>query len=290
VKESEIATTCSEWLEMGRRAKSDLFERAELARDFKIGRQWTAAEIEGYKKKGITPITINHCLNIINTVSGMERGNRQEIRALTRMGGIQTVANVNSELIKHAMDQSHGNQVCSESFVQSIVCGEDFVRATVDNSKTPGGRIRVARRSCFEVITDPNALEHDLNQSSRFLIDREWVDKEYIHAMYPDSEEKLNGGSTGGMQGIDPVENVMQFMYGDDYAGDDIPYDPMMDDMERVKYRYLKRWFWWKEFKPALVWVDLQNSKEMILTKVRDIQRAKAATKAMPDRFKAMLP
>ena len=218
----------------------------------------------------------------------MERGNRQEIRALTRMGGIQTVANVNSELIKHAMDQSHGNQVCSEAFVQGIVCGEDFVRATVDNSKTPGGRIRVARRSCFEVITDPNALEYDLNQSSRFLIDREWVDKEYIHAMYPGSEEKLFGASKGGMQGIDPTENLMQYMFeGQDYCDDDQPYDPMMDDMERSKYRYLKRWFWWKEFNPALVWIDLQNSKEMILTKSRDISRAKAATKAIPDRFKA---
>jgi hypothetical protein len=211
--------------------------------------------------------------------------NRQEIRVLTRDGTVNSIANVNTELVRHTMDGSDGTHICSECFVQGVVTGEDYMKVTWDKGYTAKGKLRISRRSCFEVIVDPNAVEYDLNLSARFLIDRYWVDKQAIHAQYPGSEEKISASSYSHKGGPDPVEDLMSYFYGDEYDDEDTPRDAYETSKQKTKYRYLVREFWWRTYEKAARWTDLQTNEEKILTSEKDMSRAKKATDLYKGRF-----
>lgn len=271
------------YMSIAEKGKADLVIRAQNGDNlFKGGDgHWTQEELDLYKKKNVTPITINHCFPTINTLSGFQRQNRRDIKIRHRKGASSALAGVYTELTKHTFDTSYGHFITSLCFTRGITTGEDWLKVTIEDDGSPGGHIAIARVSVFNGFNDPTCQDYNINTprvGSRFFVEREWIIKEEIEAKYPDRKEDLKSPGTHEITGDDDLDRLMGDFYGDEENTD-------TDDVNFRKYRHRVHTFWWKEFKPAMRWYDRQDDTNRLVWKPKEMTNAKRATKGDIDRF-----
>jgi len=283
--DTELTTKLNEFVKIGVDAHKTLVERAELNQNFRVGKQWSVEEYEQYKKKGVIPLVINHCLPVINTLSGVQRQNKQDIKVRPRKGGTSTVADILTELTKHACDQSKAQHVFSTCFSEGITNGEDFLKLVVDKTDGPGGAFKVKRRSVFNIIPDPDNADYDLN-NGRFVIDLDWVDKEEIELLYGDvlKDSGVNYSVNSGND-TDLADELLHDgnSIDADINGTNSLLDLNIEDVRKRKY--LIKEVQWKQPKLSYVWTDIVNKQSRTLTEKKDIAQAKKSVKHMPEQF-----
>lgn len=264
-KEKQVQTQCLKFIRTvdGSFKASNQKARAGLSQDFYRGAHYTKAEHDVYKSKGVEPITINRCKPTIRSISGTQRQNKRDIKVHPLREGTESVAKVYTALCKHAVGPQ-GEYVFSEAFKDGLVKTECYLRLGVNKYTSPGGDIEVSRRSLFNVDVDPASVEYDLNKSAKFLIDRDWVDKEEIDFKYPDKASEISSGIGLADEDEDP-SGVIAFLCDDDQVDG---YDELSNDGEvnRRKYRYLVREIWWKEKVAGLRVLDQATGKSRVIS------------------------
>lgn len=278
--EEEIKIKCAGFIQDALNNIQETHDRGRTNRGFYRGGQghWTEKEWKAMMNKGVTPLTINHCLPIINTLAGTQRQNKQDFRVRPRRSGSEAVATVYSELLKHTMDVEYGDFKTSNCFTQGIINMTDYLKLDVDWTDTPGGAMKLDRRPMFNVLVDPTNKEYDVNKG-KFVIDQEWKDKDIIDKTYPDKKDSL--GASGSIAEEDP--NGLLSYLTDNSAYDDE--DPEVDTVKR-KYKYFIQEIRWKEFDVHWVWTDKETKQTMILKKKAEVAKAKSSVKHMPERFR----
>lgn len=264
-KEQTAQVQCLKFIKTvdGSFKKSNQKARAALSQDFYRGAQWTQAEYGIYRSKGVEPITINRCKPTIRSISGTQRQNKRDIKVRPLREGTESVAKVLTALCKHAVGPQ-GEYVFSEMFKDGLVKTEAYLRLGINKFTSPGGDIEVSNRSLFNVDVDPGAVEYDLNKSAKFLIDRDWKDKEEIDFKYPDKAEEISNGIGLSNEDDDPT-GVIAYLCDDDQVDD---YDEVSNDgtVNRRKYRYLVREIWWKEKTQGLRVLDQATGQSRVIS------------------------
>ncbi len=254
-KEEQAQIECMKFIKTvdGSFKASNQKARAGISQDFYRGAQWTKAEHDIYRSKGVEPITINRCKPTVRSISGTQRQNKRDIKVRPGREGTESVAKVLTALCKHAVGPQ-GEYVFSEVFKDGLVKTESYLSLSIDKYTSPGGDIEISHRSLFNVDVDPAAVEYDLNKSAKFVIDREWVDKEEIDFKYPDKTAEIGNGI--GLPGeYDDPSGIIAYLCDDDEV-DEYDESSAGGDINRRKYRYLVREIWWKEKVPGLRVLD----------------------------------
>lgn len=247
-------------------------ERAEAGQDFYRGHHWSEEEYGVYKSKGVEPITINRCKPAIKSAVGMYLRNKQSIRVLPRRGATEAVARVWSELVKHTEDLTHAGKVYTEVFRRGNIDSESYIKLEIDKTRNPNGQPVFRSRSLNDVEADPNAREYDLNISSKFVIDKEWVDKDWLEIKYPDFEDMFAEQSFA-LDGTDSTEDQLAYYLSDDTEIN----EDETDDMEmKRKYRYRLRKVYWREAVKGLLITD---KKTRAVKKIADDKIARKMKK-----------
>jgi hypothetical protein len=260
MSDGDILGQCEEFLQAVKSStvRSKRLEYATINRDFYRGAQWGETDWNEYKAKGVEPITVNRCLSTVNNISGMQRKNRQDIAVRPRRGGKEVVANIYTELLKHAIDQSNGEFVFSECFRDGLHCIESFLFADVDEyAASPGGQVVITNRTIFNTAIDPEAKEYDVNLSAKFAVLWDWMDKDMLALRFPDFVTFLGRRNDTG-QG----KRFMTYMLGgmpdtvDELDGSDI------ETENRVK---VFRFFWWEACKAARI-INKKDGSVVVVT------------------------
>ncbi|RKY05244.1 MAG: hypothetical protein DRP56_09125, partial [Planctomycetota bacterium] len=240
----------------------------EWNRGFYNGAHWTRNEYNAYALKGIEPVTVNRCRAIVKAICGMQNQNAQMIAVEPRKGGTQSVADVLTELTKHAQDMSTpdaegSDYIYSENFQTGLIDRMSFLKAAKDHVGTPGGQLRFKSLSSYNVDVDPLAKEYNLNESARFVIERMWRDKDEMDILYGDKIQQEN--PTG-----DASDDIYSY-FTDDYSAE-------MDETTK-KYRYRVREIWWKEKIEGLLVVDRRKNIHRVTTDKKEMQKLRAGSK-----------
>ncbi len=235
--------------------------RAGISQDFYRGAQWTKAEHDIYRSKGVEPITINRCKPTVRSISGTQRQNKRDIKVRPGRDGTESVAKVLTALCKHAVGPQ-GEYVFSEVFKDGLVKTEAYLKLSVNKYTSPGGDIEASHRSLFNVDVDPAATEYDLNKSAKFLIDRNWMDKEEVDFKYPDKAQEISNGV--GLAG-DGTNGLAAYLIEDDEI-DEYDESSHGGQVSRRKYRYLIREIWWKEKTPGLRVLDVATGTSRVIS------------------------
>ncbi len=254
-------------------------ERAKTNQDFYRGNQYTQDEYNVYKSKGVEPITINRCRPVVKAMVGMYLQNRQSIRVRPRRGGTETVANVLTELVKHTEDNTHADYLYTDLIRRGGIDTESYIKVYIDKQQNPNGQIMFKVRSLQDIDVDPNAVEYDVNESARFVIDSEWLDQEYIQKKYPDQEDNVfeSAYSLSTMDNNDP-NGLISYMTDNDIQ-DTTTEDEQEDYELKKKRRFRIRSIYWKEVVTGLLVADKQAGLVKILTDKEQIKQIKKATK-----------
>lgn len=251
----------------------DQKDRAEINQDFFRGgtHQWTAEEYNLYKSRGIEPITINRCKPVLKGLLGMYLQSRQEVGVSPRRGGSATVAQVHKEILKHTQDISYADYVYVQVFLRGSIDTESYLKLRIDRGMNVNGQPVIEGKSIWDVSIDRNAVEYDLNESAAYIIEREWKDRDEIHALYPDQEEIIK-------EGIRTLEDDLSITKMAERLATYLTMDSSVDGYDEdegeqipdtnllKKYRYLIHRIYWKETIPALIVVDKQENQMSVVS------------------------
>lgn len=284
---NEIGNYINKWIADSATTMAEAYERAGLAVNYKHGRQWDENKFNALELKGVKPITVNRCLPVVNTISGVQRQNKQDIRAYPRKYGTDEIASIYTELIKFTKDFSDGDFVFSQAFTNALVTGQDFIDIDVAEDRFAGGSLEMKRYSIFDTVLDPINTTYDLNNSGRYIGFKKRMPKQEAEILFGDKLGKGNGkGSWKEHNSV--IETVEELLGDGNTALADDQYDPSLADViDHIQQEtYLVYKFWWREPIKGYRWEDREAGTTKVLTDSKSISRAKKAVTAKPQRFK----
>jgi len=246
-------------------------QRAKAAYDFYKGAQWDAETIEKLTREKRPALTLNLIKPTIRVLTGWQRQNRQDLQVLARRGGVVSLAEAFTELLKYFYDVSHADWINSLVFVDGAITGKGWLALDIDYTKDPlNGDLLLKRESPTMIYEDPHAQAYDLSDA-RFIIRTYWADKEKIQQEFPKFKEDIGFLST---VDVTEKEQIMG-IETPDYSS-----QPPPEYKEYEKYRYLIKEYYWREYKNQRIVINMKTlefKEENI-----DDERAQALVNAFP--------
>jgi hypothetical protein len=133
-------------------------------------------------------LSFNRIGPVIDSVSGMEVNNRQEVRYIPRtLGDVK----VNEQLTDGAAwvrDECDAEDEESDAFIDLLIAGIGWTETRIEYETDPDGMIRIERVDPFEMYWDPSARRRNLDDS-RYLLRVREMDISDAKAMFPDVDE-----------------------------------------------------------------------------------------------------
>lgn len=136
---------------------------------FVAGDQWTAEDAAKMRLELRPIITFNRIAPVIDTVSGMEVANRQEVRYIPRQLGQAGVNELLTEAAKWARDECNAEDEESDAFVDAVICGYGWTETQMEYEDDPDGMCIVRRIDALEMYADMNASKRNLMDARRMF-------------------------------------------------------------------------------------------------------------------------
>lgn len=250
-------------------------ERATEYQDFFRGHHWTKAMYDIYKSKGVDPVTINRCKPVIKSLLGMYLDNRQAISVMPRKGRgiVQDTAQVWTEIMKHTQEVSHCDDgVYPACFMRGAIDSESYLKLVIDQGMNINGQPKIELRTMRNIDIDRSNRKYDLN-GGRFVIDKDWKDKEWVKARYPDMKSEVDE-AVASFDSDALLDRLSGYMAGEEDDTERYQNAEEYNDSEYLKkYKYLLRYVYWKECISAVVVADKQEERVQIVTDEKKIEK-----------------
>lgn len=189
-KESEwddLLQTFKDWHRSAQKHQKDWRDEAIESYDFVAGRQWESEDLALLSELNRPVVTFNRMTPLVDSVSGTEINNRQEVRYIPRkMGGVQ-VNEVLTGAAKWVRDECDAEFEESHAFMDVVICGMGWTETRLETDEEPSGKVEIPRVDPLEMVWDPSARKRNLS-------DRRWqlrirdVDKKDAETMFPDED------------------------------------------------------------------------------------------------------
>lgn len=135
--------------------------------DFRAGEQWSEVDKAKLKHLMRPVITFNRILPILNSVSGHEIGNRQEVRYFPREAGDAKPNELLTEAGRWFRDLSDADDEDSEAFLDAATCGMGWTDTTLNYEEEEAGDPDMDVVSPIEMYWDCGARKKNLDDAER---------------------------------------------------------------------------------------------------------------------------
>ena len=133
-------------------------QHAKEDKEFRLGRQWSAAQRETLESRGQAPIVINRVHPAVESAKAMLTANRPSFRAAPREDSDNKVANVMSSLLAYMYDISDGRSAIRQAVDDYYVMGVGYLHVYQDPMMDMGkGEVCFHDVDPLDVYVDPNS-------------------------------------------------------------------------------------------------------------------------------------
>ena len=198
--------------------------RQDALTHFKLvaGDQWRPEDKKFLEKQKRPVTTFNMIAPNIHAVSGLEQGNRQEIKFLPREKGDmdQRGADIYNQGAKWIADTTDAEFEHSEAFYDMLVCGMGWTQMRMEYDEDPDGVLRITCLDPLKKWWDPAAKKHNL-LDRRFDFTIVDMDRDEFEAMFPEFDGEPAGNVFGRGIDSDISPGIERENRPDNYKGDD---------------------------------------------------------------------
>lgn len=165
-------------------------ERGQESIDFREGKQWPDETLRKLNSENRAALTINHVAPMIESLSGVARQQRTDIKVFPVEGGDQFVADILTQTIKQILTQNDFAHEEIEVFEDEISAGRGVMEVYPDYDENLEGNIKV-RHIPWDMVSVAPHLRKDI-QDAEYMFKWKWVSKNQLTNLYPDSQEDIS--------------------------------------------------------------------------------------------------
>jgi len=236
--DAQILSDIKELFKTGRELERESLKKAKQSEDFYAGKHWDDAEKSRLESLSRAAVTINKIEKNVDTITGIQRQERTDLRYVPQEGGDQKVADLLNVATKHILNRCYFSREESAAFEDAVIAGRGLLNVYVKFDQDLRGEIVVEKFPYLDVVFGPHE-KVDLSDCE-YLVKHRWFSKSKITQLWPDKAEDIQVDFDDYI--VDDSSVQYQF---DNYAhgtkvqtvGDDV-----MVNIAKKEYRVLECW------------------------------------------------
>lgn len=184
--DEEYLEQFKDWYKTADKHQKGWRNEAEESFDFEAGRQWTAEDLAKLEEDERPVVTFNRTAPVIDSVTGTEVNNRQEVRYIPRTMGKVQVNEIVTGAAQWVRDECDAEDEESDAFHDCAVCGMGWTETRIETDENPEGKVVVSRVDPLEMMWDSRSKKPNI-VDAQWIIRHKDVMMDDAETMFPDA-------------------------------------------------------------------------------------------------------
>ncbi len=156
---------------------------------------WSPAEVTALENEDRLPTKLNYVFKILNTISGNERQNRNDLHIFPMENGDVDISNILNYLFKYVKKNNNLDWLSSDVAMDGFLTNQGWYKNYIKVDDLFKPEIKIKKVSPKLMYFDPDSIDYGL-ADAQDVFEAVWENKEKLKEQYPNLEKEIEAWSS----------------------------------------------------------------------------------------------